>query len=158
MPSPFTVPPAMETSNALDKRLNKDDALDVVRRLEEIQTKSKILGRVLRLPRSTVESIHQQFSDPQERLLHIIDEFVRQVEPRPTWRVILSALRDSLIKENSLALEIGQSITSVSLKPATTQLQPSFMFSPEVSTSAVRSSGPQSLISQPSAGKISYCS
>ena len=50
-----------------------------------------------------MDSILQQYRDPRDQLFHIIDEFVRQVEPKPTWRTILEALRSPLIGEASLA-------------------------------------------------------
>ena len=72
----------------------------------DAQTKSELLGRVLKLPASTVSGIHKQYRDPEECLFHVIDEFVRQVEPRPTWRVLLTALRHPTIRLTSLADEI----------------------------------------------------
>ena len=86
--------------------MNQDDFPKVVREILEVQTKSKTFGRVLGLPKVTVDSIHQQNSDPQELLFGIIDEFVKQVEPSPTWRVIVEALRDPLIGHPRLAQEI----------------------------------------------------
>ena len=83
--------------------LRQDDVPDVVRKILDLRTKSDLLGRMLELPAATVESIHQQYSDPKYRLFHIIDEFVKQVEPPPTWKVILEALRNPLIGEAHLA-------------------------------------------------------
>ena len=68
-----------------------------------MQTKSKLFGRVLQLPPHTVDRIHVQYSDPEECLFQVMDEFVKQVEPRPTWRAIVNALKDPL---TSLAEEI----------------------------------------------------
>ena len=72
----------------------------------EVQTKSKTFGRVLGLPKVTVDSIHLQYSDPQQCLFAVLDEFVKQVEPPPTWRVILEALRNPLINYHRLALKV----------------------------------------------------
>ena len=89
-----------------DRILAQDDVPDVVCEILDVQTKSDLFGRVLKLPAATVESIHQQYSDPQDRLFHIVDELVKQVEPPPTWRVILEALRNRLIGQHRLAQDI----------------------------------------------------
>ena len=71
-----------------------------------MQAKSEKFGRVLKLPKATVKDICQQHSDPKDRLFAVVDEFVDQVEPPPTWRVILEALRHPLIGLPQLAQEI----------------------------------------------------
>ena len=90
----------------IEKILDDQDVAQVVREIHAVQIKSETLGRVLKLPKVTVDSIHQEYSKPQDRLFHVIDEFVKQVEPSPTWRVIVDALRDQLIYQPRLALEI----------------------------------------------------
>ena len=67
-----------------------------------------MLGRVLKVPKSTVDSILKQYSNPKDQLFHVIDEFVKQVDPPPTWRVIANAVRDPLIGMSSLAQKIEQ--------------------------------------------------
>ena len=86
--------------------LNAEDVPAVVREIFDVRKESEILGRVLKVPKATVESIHLQSSRPKDRLLHIIDEFVKQEEPSPTWRVIVDALRDPLINQPRLAQDI----------------------------------------------------
>ena len=41
--------------------------------------------------------------DPKYRLLHIILAFLGQAEPRPTWRVIVGALRSPVVNPTALA-------------------------------------------------------
>ena len=89
-----------------DRTLNEADVPNVVCEILQVQTKFKTFGRVLGLRRVTVDSIHQQHSDPEECLFGALDEFVKQVEPPPTWRVILEALRNPLIGLPHLAEEI----------------------------------------------------
>ena len=89
-----------------DRTLNQDDVPDVVCEILDVRTKSDKFGRVLKLPKATVDSIYQQYSDPQDRLFAVIDEFVKQVEPLPTWRVIVEALMNPLIGQHRLAQEI----------------------------------------------------
>lgn len=86
--------------------LSEKDVPEVVYELLDMQTKSAILGRLLKLPKSRVDSIHQQNSDPQERLFSVIDEFVKQIEPKPTWKIILEALKNPLIGQTRLAQEL----------------------------------------------------
>ena len=89
-----------------DRILNQDDVPNVVYEILDVGMKSELFGRVLKLPPSTVESIHQPHRDPQKCLFAVIDELVKQVEPLPTWRVILEALRHPLIGQRCLAQEI----------------------------------------------------
>ena len=98
--------PFAEADTFKDRLLSQDDVPDVACEILDVRTKSDLFGRVLKLPAATVESIHQQYSNPQDRLFHIIDELVKQVEPPPTWRVILEALRNPLIGYHYLALKV----------------------------------------------------
>ena len=63
------------------------------------------LARKLKIPDHTVEAIEKQYIDSQERLYHVIVEFVKQVEPRPMWRIIIDALRSSIVNLPRLAEE-----------------------------------------------------
>ncbi|CAI8012124.1 hypothetical protein GBAR_LOCUS7777, partial [Geodia barretti] len=94
------------TPDFLDKRLLQDDVPEIVANILDAQTKSELLGRVLKLSPSRVSGIHMQYKDPEECLFHVIDEFVKQVDPIPTWRVILTALRHPTIRLTGLADEI----------------------------------------------------
>ena len=89
-----------------DRNLNEDDVPNVVCEILDMQTQSELFGRVLKLPVSTLKFIHQQHRDPRKCLFAVIDEFVKQMEPPPTWRVILEALRHPLIGQHCLAQEI----------------------------------------------------
>ena len=102
----FRFPHFAEAETFKDRTLNQEDVPNVVGEILEVQTKSKTFGRVLGLPKVTVDSIHQQNSDPQECLIGVLDEFVKQVEPPPTWRVIVEALGHPLIGQHRLAQEI----------------------------------------------------
>ena len=108
--------PLTEADTSKDRTLNQEDVPKVVCEILEVRTKSKTFGRVLGLPKVTVDSIHQQNSDPQELLFGIIDEFVKQVAPSPTWRVIVEALRNPLIGHPSLAQKIEHKYCPLSLQ------------------------------------------
>ena len=93
-----------------DKALGHDDVPQIASVLCQVQTKSKTFRRVLGLPKVTVDSIHQQNSDPQECLFGVLDEFVKQLEPSPTWRVILEALKNPNIGQGNLAQQIEKKL------------------------------------------------
>ena len=77
--------------------------------LEEIlpaQNCSHLLGMKLMIPQHVVDAIHSKEMEPERYLLKIINEFLNQVEPRPTWRVIIDALRSPVVRLNQLANEV----------------------------------------------------
>ena len=86
----------------MDRTLTREDVPKIVEMLLDIQHKARILGLVLKLPRETVVSI-QNNSDQMDHLFDVIDEFVKLKEPRPTWRVIVKALRSPIIGVQRLA-------------------------------------------------------
>lgn len=67
---------------------------------------SYMLGLKLKLPQHEVEAIHSRYLKPLERLREVIIKFLKQAEPRPTWRVILEALRSPSVNQSALAKEI----------------------------------------------------
>ena len=77
--------------------MNQKDVPTVFDEIFDVQTKSELFGRVLKLPALRVKFIHQQHHNPQECLLAVIDEFVKYEGLPPTWRVIVEALRNPLI-------------------------------------------------------------
>ena len=79
-----------------------------------------------------LEAISKMYQDPKERFYQIILAFLRQVEPPPTWRAIVNALRSPIVNLIPLAKRVeaahfpdptasrnppttsGQSVTDVS--------------------------------------------
>ena len=53
-----------------------------------------------------VEAIQNKYQDPKDRLYHIILAFLGQAEPRPTWRVIVDALRSPVVNLTALARRV----------------------------------------------------
>ena len=87
--------------------LTRYDVVEIVVELLPVQTKSMLLGRLVGLPTATIDVIlDQNKNDLEKQLFWIIEEFVKQTEPRPTWRVILNALRSPLLRKDHLAREI----------------------------------------------------
>lgn len=81
-------------------------AVNVLEELFEAQNQSYFLGLKLQLPPHVVDSIHTTHLRPRERLLHVIITFLNQVEPRPTWRMIVDALRSPIVSLPQLAKRI----------------------------------------------------
>ena len=65
-----------------------------------------VLGVMLRLKPFELEAISKMFQDPKERLYRIILTFLRQVEPPPTWRAIVDALRSKAVNLIALAKRV----------------------------------------------------
>ena len=86
--------------------MSQNDDVEIVEELLPAKNQSIFLARKLKIPDHTVETIHKEHADQKERLYRVIQEFLKQVEPRPTWRVILDALRSSIVDLPRLAEEI----------------------------------------------------
>ena len=89
-----------------DDKLHPDDAVNILEELLDAQNESRTFGLKLNLPVDEVEAIFTKYSDPRDRLLHIILAFLRQAEPRPTWRVIVDALRSPIVNLTALARRV----------------------------------------------------
>ena len=90
----------------MNETLTPDDAVDVLEELLPAQNKSYELGLKLKLRQHEVDSIHSTYSKPRSRLLHVLIEFTNQTEPRPTWRVIVEALRSPAVNLPALAKSV----------------------------------------------------
>ena len=71
--------------------------------LLEAQNHAKYIGLKLKVPQHVLDGT---YSEPRERLYAVIMEYLKQVEPRPTWRGIVNSLRSSLVNLPPLALKI----------------------------------------------------
>ena len=80
-----------------DEILQKGDLYEVVEALLEAKDKAYELGLRLKLSPDEVKSISNTHQDPQDRLTAIIEYLLKQVEPRPTWRLIVNAVRSPLV-------------------------------------------------------------
>ena len=79
--------------------------MDVLEELLPAQTKSYVLGLKLKLQQHVVEAIHKELPSDQ-RLLQILIKFLEQAEPRPTWRVIVDALKSPVVGLTALARRV----------------------------------------------------
>lgn len=103
---------ARSSHNKLDRLLTSDDIGDIVEDLLPIQDKAMALGLALKLPLWKVKAICRESSKCQDMLTSIIEEIVKQVKPKPTWRFILRAVRKRSVDNPRLADEIEESLTS----------------------------------------------
>ena len=95
-----------------EKTLSQNDDIEILEELLPAKNQSVLLARKLKIPRHTVEAIHNEPVDQTQRLYRVIQEFLGQVEPKPTWRVILDALRSPAVNLPRLAEEIERRHTS----------------------------------------------
>ena len=96
-------PPFYVASDA-EEALTSADAVILLEELLEAQNQSFLFGLKLNLPFCEVKAIHSEYSDPRERLLHVISAFLRR--DTPTWKSIVEPLRSPAINELSLAKKI----------------------------------------------------
>ena len=94
-----------------DSTLDESDIYDIYGELYDVRANSMALGLALGVPKSTVDAIHVQYRHLTDQLVQVITEFLEQKEPRPTWRVIVKALRSPLIREHRLARKIEAKYT-----------------------------------------------
>ena len=69
----------------------------------DAQNSAHLLGLMLNVKPRDVEAILIKYQDQKDRLYHIIIAFLGQAEPRPTWRVIVGALRSPVVNLTALA-------------------------------------------------------
>lgn len=86
-----------------DETLSPDDAIHILEEILEAQIQSRYLGLKLNIPEHEVTSIHTRYANPKDCLYHILVEFLKQIDPRPTWKVIIAALRSPAVNLPQLA-------------------------------------------------------
>ena len=89
-----------------DETLTPDDAVKVLEEILEAQSHSYVLGLKLNLPLDVVDAIHSTNPLPRDRLHQVLVEFTKQIEPRPTWKAIVAALRNPVINLHQLAMTV----------------------------------------------------
>ena len=89
-----------------DTTLTESDAASILEELLDAQNSAHLLGLMLNVKPRDVEAILNRYQDPKDKLYHIIIAFLRQAEPRPTWRVIVDALRSHTVNLTALARRV----------------------------------------------------
>ena len=86
--------------------LTERDAMAIFEELQEAMNKAYQLGLVFELPPHELDAIKKNYPDPRDLLLQVILAFLRRAEPRPTWRVIVDALRSPVVNLTALAKRV----------------------------------------------------
>ena len=91
----------------VDETLRPEDAWKILDELvPDAQNHAHLLGLAMNVNPHDVEAIQATYQQPKDRLLHIIMAFLKQTEPRPTWRVIINALRTQTVNLPHLAASL----------------------------------------------------
>ena len=91
---------------AVDNALTESDAARILEELLDAQNSAHLLGLMLNVKPRCVDAILIKYQDQKDRLYHIILAFLGQAEPRPTWRVIVDALRSRTVNLTALARRV----------------------------------------------------
>ena len=130
--TPPQAPPQAKTQK--DKTLGPDDALKVLEEILEAQNASRFLGLKWNIPEYIISGIHSTYTEPKDRLYYVIVEFLKQLDPTPTWRVIADALKSPAVNLPRLAQKIERDhnlvVTSSPSRPAPAPSNPSGAHNP----------------------------
>lgn len=94
------------TAPAGDETLEPKDAVHILEEILPAQNHSYVIGMKLNVPPHVVEAIHSRKMEPERYLLKILSEFLNEVGSRPTWRVIVEALRSPAVRLYQLANKV----------------------------------------------------
>ena len=110
----LTLRTLLSSTAAGEKTLTPDDVGEILDEIIEAQNQSYVIGLKLKLPEHEVERIHSMYKDPRQQLLQVLIEFTKQIEPKPTWRVIVDVLKSPSVNLTHLAREIERKHCPVS--------------------------------------------
>ena len=103
----------------------------VQRRLYVVKTKWYNLGLELGQRVSTLDSIDTKYSgDPSQCFRQVLKEWLKGVNPPPTWQAMVNALKSPTVVQYQVAEQIqtelspALSVQSPSLRPPSTSAQP----------------------------------
>ena len=97
---------SLNAAPAGDDILTESDAVNILEELTEALGHANILGVMLCIKPVELEAISKMYQDPKERFYQIILAFLRQAEPRPTWRAIANALKSPIVNLTALAKRV----------------------------------------------------
>ena len=81
-----------------------DKDIKLVRReIFEARAKWYDIGIELEIPTGTLKSIRSMYDSPSDCLLEMLDTWLKQVDPKPSWRLLISALEQPAVGEKCLA-------------------------------------------------------
>ena len=102
--------PYLFSVDKLDSIITEEDVPEIVEALYNVHDKSESLGILLMLPQPTLNKIHTERHDSIGMFYDVLYEFVKHVNVRPTWRIILGSLRNPLINHPRLANHIERNL------------------------------------------------
>ena len=86
--------------------LTEGDLATVLNEIYEARVHAYYVGLNLKVPTDVLESIESQYSDDRRRLHHVIKEFLKRTDPKPTWRAIVDALKSPTVDMAKLAEKV----------------------------------------------------
>jgi len=105
----------------LPERLSVDDLGDVQRKIFAVKTEWYNLGLELGLRPPTLDSICNKHSgDPSQCFRQVLQEWLKGVNPPPTWQAMVNALKSPTVAEYQVAEQIQ---TELSMQPLTPHQQ-----------------------------------
>ena len=75
----------------------------VLNEIHDARTKWYYIGIELKLDVSTLKAIESKYSDCKDCLREVITKWLKAVQPKPTWRSLVDALRRPVVDESKLA-------------------------------------------------------
>ena len=88
------------------------DLLDALQ--HKVAHKWKTLGIFLKIPIGRLDNIEAKHHDPEDRLREMLQVWLKQVHPPPTWASIINALDSDSLEEQWLAKELREKyVTSI---------------------------------------------
>ena len=75
----------------------------VVNELNSARPVAYEIGLALKVPLELLNRKREESRNQRDLLVWIIEEFLRQDNPRPTWRIIVEALRSPMVQRPKLA-------------------------------------------------------
>ena len=108
----------------LSDRLSEDDLADVQRKLFTVKNEWYNLGLELGQRVSTLDSIDTKYSgDPSQCFRQVLKEWLKGVNPPPTWQAMVNALKSPTVVQYQVAEQI-QTELSPALSVQSPSLQP----------------------------------
>ena len=89
-----------------EMELGLDDLGRVLEEILDICPQAYSLGLSLKVPKEELNQIQTTFNYPRDRLICVIQAFLKRIDPKPTWKVLSDALRSPLVNEHTLARQI----------------------------------------------------
>ena len=90
-------------------RLTTKDLKDVLEAVAHVCAKWKLIGLQLGMPPEKLDEIKSEHKDPRNCFLEVLNEWLKGLDPEPTWEGLAKALRSKSVGEDALAGQIETS-------------------------------------------------